>query len=133
MKKQLLLLSALLLIGLASVTSPITVSAKQLNPERDLCTGSGGTYSSGGGGKCTNKETTSTVPELLGTATEVLLFLVGIIAVIMILIGGFKYATSGGDQSAVNSAKTTIISAIIGLIIAFVAYAIVNFVLVELF
>jgi len=126
MKQLLITISALIVIGMASLTSPMLVGAKPLNPERDLCEGSGGIYR---GGECTNPETSSTVPELLNTATDVLLYLVGIIAVIMIIIAGIKYAASGGDQSATKSAKTTITSAIIGLIIAFVAYAIVKFVL----
>ncbi|HMQ95585.1 MAG TPA: hypothetical protein PKD19_00010 [Candidatus Saccharibacteria bacterium] len=63
------------------------------------------------------------------TITNVLLFIVGAIAVIMIVIGGLRYVTSGGNQNAVTAAKNTILYAIIGIIVAILAYAVINFVL----
>ena len=61
--------------------------------------------------------------------TNVILYIVGIIAVIMLIIGGIKYVISGGDSKKVTDAKNTVLYAIIGLVIAFLAYAIVNFVI----
>ena len=63
------------------------------------------------------------------TIVNVLLFIIGAISVIMLIIGGIRYTLSGGDSGAVTSAKNTILYAIIGLIVAFLAFAIVNFVL----
>jgi glucose uptake protein GlcU len=60
--------------------------------------------------------------------TAVLLFIIGAVAVIMIIIGGIRYTVSQGDQSQVSSAKNTILYAVIGLLVAIFAYAIVNFV-----
>lgn len=60
---------------------------------------------------------------------NILLFLIGAVAVIMLVIGGFRYVISGGDQSQVTSAKNTILYAIVGIVVAFLAYAAVNFVL----
>lgn len=60
---------------------------------------------------------------------NVLLFALGMIAVIMIVIGGFRYVLSGGDSSAIGAAKNTIFYAVIGLVVAILAFAIVNFVL----
>jgi len=60
------------------------------------------------------------------------LYVVGILAVVMVIIGGVKYTTSGGDQSAVTSAKNTIMYSIVGLVVAILAYAIVNFVIERL-
>ncbi|HET8709334.1 MAG TPA: pilin [Candidatus Saccharimonadales bacterium] len=54
---------------------------------------------------------------------------VGIAAVIMIVIAGLKYVTSGGDTQAVAGAKHTIIYAVVGLIIVALAQVIVKFVL----
>ena len=54
---------------------------------------------------------------------------VGIIAVVVIIIGGFKYTMSQGDAAKVKSAKDTILYAIIGLIVALAAFAITNFIL----
>ncbi len=60
--------------------------------------------------------------------TNTILYIVGIIAVIMLIIGGIKYVVSGGDSKKVTDAKNTVLYAIIGLVIAFLAFAIVNFV-----
>ena len=61
--------------------------------------------------------------------TNTVLYIVGIIAVIMLIIGGIKYVVSGGDSKKVTDAKNTVLYAIIGLVIAFLAFAIVNFVI----
>lgn len=59
---------------------------------------------------------------------NLMLFILGAIAVIMIIIGGIRYATSNGDPGSIKGAKDTILYAVIGLIVAILAYAIVNFV-----
>lgn len=64
--------------------------------------------------------------------TNTVLYIVGIIAVIMLIIGGIRYVTSGGDAKKVTDAKNTVLYAIIGLIISFLAFAIVNFVITAL-
>ena len=63
------------------------------------------------------------------TIVNILLFILGAVAVIMIIIGGLKYVLSNGDSSAMTSAKNTILYAVIGLVVAILAYAIVNFIL----
>lgn len=65
----------------------------------------------------------------LKTIVNVLLFLLGAIAVIMIVIGGIRYTISNGDQGQIKQAKDTILYSVIGLIVALLAAAIVNFVL----
>lgn len=62
------------------------------------------------------------------TIVNIMLFLLGAIAVIMIIIGGIRYATSNGDSSQTKAAKDTILYAVIGLVVAIMAYAIVNFI-----
>ena len=59
---------------------------------------------------------------------DFMLWLIVIIAVIMIIVGGIKYATSAGDSNKVTSAKNTIIYAALGLVVAIFAWAIVNWV-----
>ena len=54
---------------------------------------------------------------------------VGVVAVIIIILGGVHYATSQGDPSKVKKGKDTMITGLVGLIIVFLAFAIVNFVL----
>ena len=61
--------------------------------------------------------------------TNTILYIVGIIAVIMLIIGGIRYVISGGDSKKVTDAKNTVLYAIIGLVVAFLAFAIVNFVI----
>jgi hypothetical protein len=63
------------------------------------------------------------------TITNVLLFVVGAISVIMVIIGGLRYIISGGNTANVTTAKNTVLYAIIGIVVALFAYAIVNFVL----
>ncbi len=60
---------------------------------------------------------------------NVLLFLVGAISVIMLIVGGIRYIVSAGDQNQVTNAKNTILYAIIGIIVAVLAWGIVNFLL----
>lgn len=70
----------------------------------------------------------TSVGDILKTVVNVLLFVLGAAAVIMIVIGGIRYTTSNGDAGAVKGAKDTILYSIIGLIVALMAYAIVNWV-----
>lgn len=74
-------------------------------------------------------EEKATLGGRLEDVVNILLFVLGAIAVIMIVIGGIRYATSNGESSQISSAKNTILYAVIGLIVAVLAYSIVNFVL----
>lgn len=60
--------------------------------------------------------------------TDVMLFLIGAISVIMLIIGGVRYVLSGGESAKVSEAKNTILYAVIGVVVAILAYAVVNFV-----
>ena len=82
-----------------------------------------------GGNTAGNKRPIGTI---IKSIVNALLFLLGAVAVIMIIIGGIKYTVSNGDSSQVSSAKNTIFYAVIGLIVAMMAYAIVNFVITKL-
>ena len=62
------------------------------------------------------------------TVTNVMLFLIGAISVVMLIYGGIRYTISQGDSTAVTNAKNTIMYAAIGIVIAILAFAIVNFV-----
>ena len=56
----------------------------------------------------------------------------GIVAVIVIIIGGVSYMTSTGDAGKVKKAKDTILYGVIGLVICVLAFAIVNFVIINI-
>lgn len=66
---------------------------------------------------------------IVNTVTSLLLFLIGAVSVIMIIIGGLRYVLSGGNSSSVAAAKNTIVYAVIGIIVALLGYAIINFVI----
>jgi len=57
------------------------------------------------------------------------LYFIGAISVLMLIIGGVRYTMSAGNDKAVAAAKNTILYAVIGVVVALLAYAIVNFVL----
>ena len=81
---------------------------------------------------CTGDGASSGTAGIYKLATQIVnIFsvIVGIIAVLMIIFGGFKYITSGGDSGNVSGAKNTLIYAIVGLIIVALAQFIVHFVL----
>ncbi|MGA3150600.1 MAG: pilin [Candidatus Saccharimonadales bacterium] len=84
--------------------------------------------SSTNGNNC-NIQGNSSLDHVITTAVNVLSIIVGVVAVIMIIIGGFRYIASGGKQESVSGAKNTILYAIIGLIIVALAQVIVRFVL----
>lgn len=69
------------------------------------------------------------IGELLKTVINVFSWVVAVIAVIMIIYGGLRYITSGGDSGKVGNAKNTIIYALIGLVVVALAQFIVQFVL----
>ncbi len=69
------------------------------------------------------------VSSLLHTAINLFSFVVGILSVLMIMIGGLKYITSSGDSNNINSAKNTILYAIVGLVVVILAQSIVRFVI----
>ena len=69
---------------------------------------------------------------LLADVINIFSMVVGVIAVIMIIIGGLRYITSTGDSGNINSAKNTILYAIIGLVVVALAQIIVNFVLAKI-
>jgi amino acid transporter len=69
------------------------------------------------------------VDNLIHNAINAFSIVVGVIAVIMIIVGGVKYITSSGDSNSVNSAKNTILYALVGLVVVALAQVIVRFVL----
>src|SRR5690606_7974830 len=80
--------------------------------------------------ECTDTTTSGTeVSNLVATAVNIISWVVGVAAIIMILIGGFKSITANGDSNALTSAKHTILSALIGLVVAVMAQMLVRFVL----
>ncbi|MBR2796061.1 hypothetical protein IKE13_03360 [Candidatus Saccharibacteria bacterium] len=120
MKNVLKVILSVVMVGLISLTGLSTVSALTLQDgaEAAKCDG------------CPENLFGNT--GVFKQVTNTILYIVGIIAVIMLIIGGIKYVVSGGDSKKVTDAKNTVLYAIIGLVIAFLAFAIVNFVITAL-
>jgi hypothetical protein len=74
-------------------------------------------------------ETSQDLPQIIGRIINVLLGFLGIILLVYILYAGFLWMTAGGDKDKVETSKTMIKNAIIGLVIVIAAFAISNFVL----
>jgi type IV secretory pathway VirB2 component (pilin) len=86
--------------------------------------------------ECNNlKDANSNSNDLMSTVNTIINVIIGVIgfvAVVVIILGGVQYTTSAGDPGKVKKAKDTILYGIIGLVVALLAYAIVNFVLSSL-
>lgn len=73
------------------------------------------------------KQKGKTADSVIQGIINFLLMLAAIISVIVIIVGGFRYSTSGGDANQVTAAKNTILYAVIGLVVSLFAWSIVNF------
>ncbi len=130
LRKNTVALFAALSLALVPVAVPAVAGAEALNIGG--CVGGGTSVDVGGAGGCAPSATaggTTKVNDTIKTVVNVLSALVGVISVIMIIFGGFKYITSNGDTGNITSAKNTIIYAVIGLVIVALAQFIVQFVL----
>ncbi|HSX27578.1 MAG TPA: hypothetical protein VLG25_02250 [Patescibacteria group bacterium] len=78
---------------------------------------------------CTDSSTK--IDSLVRLAINIFSVVIGVIAVIMIIIGGLRYITSAGDSNAVSGAKNTLLYAIVGLVVVALAQVIVRFVLAK--
>jgi len=115
--KHFILVAALALTSGLGLLAPAG-SAAALDPADKA---KDGFQAAGGGGQ-------ATLGESIALIINILLFLIGAVSVIMIIIGGIRYVLSGGDSTQITGAKNTILYAVIGLVVALLAYAIVNFV-----
>lgn len=122
-----LLMVPLLTLGMAAAVSSPAYAGK---PNQD-CDDTNINISEGvdcAQGKQTQANLFAGNDSLFKTVTNVLLFLIGAVSVIMLVVGGFRYVLSSGDSTAVANAKNTILYSVVGIVVALLAYAIVNFV-----
>lgn len=97
------------------------------NAKNSICSGIGGT---GGGENCSVGG--PTINRTLDRVVNIFSAVAGIAAVIMIVIGGFRYVTSGGDSGSVSAAKRTVLYALVGLVVVGIAQILVKFVLTDI-
>lgn len=123
-----MLLGVAMLVVVPFVASAVSFAAPEIQSK--LCN-SVSTLTVDGTGTC-DTDTAGSNEKINSVITDVVnIFsvLVGVVAVIMIIWGGLRYITSGGDSGKITSAKNTIIYALIGLVVVALAQFIVKFVL----
>ncbi len=125
-----LAMSAVLSLGMAA---PALAQSAQDQINNGLCAGSNLQFTDNPG-QCSaaSSDATSRINSIVHTVVNLLSAVVGIVAVIMIIVGGFRYITSGGNDTSVTSAKNTILYAIIGLVVVALAQVLVRFTLSKL-
>jgi len=107
-------------LGFAVVAAPGTVGA--LDPFEDACTGAAADTAI-----CKDKDEEK-APAYVKIIVNTMLYALAAVSVIVIILAGIYYTTSGGDTSLVKRAKDTLLYAVVGLIVAIMSYAIVNYV-----
>lgn len=125
-RKSLTVLVAGLALAVATVVAPVAVSAADIANNLKC-----GSNLDARGAGCNSDVSTgsSGLNNVITDIVNIFSVIVGIVSVIMIIYGGFRYVTSGGDSGNVSSAKNTIIYAVIGLVVVALAQFIVQFVL----
>lgn len=117
-------LAAMLLPAALPVMSPQVAFAASTNARQAACDGIGLT-----GADCGSGDAGTKLTSVIKTVVNLLAWMVGVAAVIMIILAGFKYITSGGDSAKVSSAKNTMVYALVGMVVAVLAQFLVHFVL----
>lgn len=72
------------------------------------------------------------VQTLVANGMQIFMWIIGIAAVVMVIVGGLLYVTSGGDPGRTKTAKDAILYAVVGLIVAIMGGAIITFVQAQL-
>jgi hypothetical protein len=124
---------SLLLFSSISVVAPAYAQDAQQQINNGLCAGSNLEFTTNPG-QCqiATTDASTKINDIVHTIVNFLSAIVGIVAVIMIIVGGLRYVTSGGNDTSVTAAKNTILYAIIGLVIVALAQIIVRFTLSKL-
>ena len=127
---------AALLVSMAfslGLGAPVFAQTAQQQINNGLCAGSNLQFTDTPGQCSTaSSDATTKINNIVHTVVNLLSAVVGIVAVIMIIVGGFRYITSGGNDTSVTAAKNTILYAIIGLVVVAMAQIIVRFTLSKL-
>ena len=108
---------------------PVGIASAGNTIQTELCKGTNSAAAGQDLDNCgTNGSGRTALTNIARQVVTLFSYIVGIISVIFIIYGGFRYITSGGDSNNVSSAKNTLIYALIGLVIVALAQFIVNFV-----
>lgn len=119
-----------LLVTVLCLAAPVAAHAAY-NPLHDACANGGGAGQSSGC-NASSGDPINGSNGVLHKVANIISILGGIAAVIIIIIGGLQYVTSGGDPQKASGARSMIIGAVVGLIIIALAQAIIIFALKKL-
>ncbi len=130
-KQLLTALSMATLIAMPLAPVSVVYAADEITP--GLCSGANldaSQLGTGGDTSCASDTAAGDrVNDIIKLVINIFSLIVGVVSVIMIIIGGLKYITSGGDSGNITGAKNTILYAIIGLVVVALAQVVVRFVL----
>lgn len=134
MKKILSLATLTLLISLAQVGFAFSAPSPGFDPLGNPCASAPNSTVCKASGTTQTQDDNSVFGKngIINKATNVIVVVVGIAGVIMVIVGGIQYSLSSGDPQRVNSAKDTIIFALVGMVIAVIAKTIITFVISKL-
>ena len=129
--KSFILVSVTMLTFGAPMLVPVAVSAACDTGNVQGSIGKGIDAATGVTGSCTDSNTdgSGSLQAVAKKVVNIFSIIVGIVAVIFVIYGGFRYITSGGDSGSVGNAKNTLIYALVGLVIVALAQLIVHYVL----
>ena len=131
--KRLLMISFASLLMLApGLALPVVAGVASADITGSLCAGTNVDSTSGASTSCgtnTDNNGQSAIESIGQKVIDAFSVLVGAVSVVMIIYGGFRYITSGGDSGKVGNAKNTLIYAIVGLIIVALAQVLVHYVI----
>lgn len=130
-KVKLAVVALSILFGAVIFSTPAAYAAVSTDLHDNVCGGANLNLAPSGDDGCTQDTHANPLTNLVAKVVEILSVIVGIAAVIMIMWGGFKFITSGGDSGQVTTARNTILYALIGLVIVALAQIIVRFVLTK--
>jgi hypothetical protein len=119
-----IVLTLLIVLGLGASMAATYSSTALATAKDEICNGAnaaGGTTGCGGGD--------TGITALVASIVTVFSWIVGVLAVIMIIFAGFQYVSSGGDSGKISSAKNTLIYALVGIVVVALSQIIVKFVL----
>jgi len=122
----------LALTFIAPGVAPLAIASACSGTASGIQSGANGALGNPSSGvDCSSAGSTTDVGTIAKNVVNVFSFIVGAVAVIMIIYGGFRYVTSGGESGAVGNAKNTLVYAIVGLVIVALAQLIVHYVLAQ--
>lgn len=124
-KYILLIFGMMVGFGLAAIPAQVDAATSTTSSIDDACSGTAADTA-----LCKNRGNDD-LPKVAKDIVNTLLYVLGAVSVIVIIVAGIMYTTSSGDPALITKAKNTLLYAVVGLVVAIMAYAIVNYVITQ--